>query len=52
MNTIYFSDKKIRISLIIDKSLLDDFDKIEKDKGYQTRQEALIDLIKREVNKK
>ncbi len=41
--------KKERISLSIEKSLLEKFEDHCKAKGYQKRNDALIDLIEKEL---
>jgi len=39
------NEEKVRITLRLPKSLVDDFDKISSSKGYQRRNEAIQDLI-------
>lgn len=44
------SEEFVRISLKISKELLADFSEHAKSKGYQRRDKALIDLIKKELS--
>lgn len=45
------SEESIRISFKISKELLHDFNEYSKSKGYQRRDDAIIDLIKKELDK-
>jgi len=41
-----------RIGVSLDKKLLTGFDKLIEDKGYQSRSEAIRDLIRKEISEK
>ncbi len=45
------SEEFTRISLKISKELLADFSEHAKSQGYQRRDKAIIDLIKKEISK-
>lgn len=42
-------EETTRISIKISNELLADFDQYAKEQGYQTRNKAIIDIIKREL---
>lgn len=46
------SEEFVRISLKISKELLDHFSEHAKSQGYKRRDQAIIDLIKKELGKK